>query len=84
MQINYQKAEQIILKAYPDSIVVAGMKGKDGYIFSIRPRNWEGDLLSPFFKVSFNDGTLTEYSPVMAPEEFKDAMRNPIYLMNKK
>lgn len=80
MKIGYKKAEEIILKAYPDSFIVAGMKGKDGYIFSIRPKKYKGDLLDSFFKVHFNDGLLAEYSTVMDPEEFKYAMRKPIYL----
>lgn len=77
MDVN--EAKKIILSKYKDSEIVSIMKLRNGYLFSIKPKNWkDGDiLLDPFFKVD-NNGNLSEYSPVMDPEEFKEAMRNVI------
>jgi hypothetical protein len=80
MQVQYAQAKRIILNAYPDSVVTSGMKLPNGYLFSIQPKTWKEDeiLLDPFFKVDGNTGKVTEYSPVMNPEEFKQALNNVI------
>lgn len=79
MSISYKKASEIILQQYPDSDITSAFKLPDGYLFCIKPKNWPQDeyLLDGFFKVS-NDGIMSEYSPVMDPEEFKESLKNEI------
>ena len=80
MKVSYEQAKHIVLDAYSDSIVTSGMRLRGGYLFSIQPKNWNKNeiLLDPFFKVDGSTGQLTEYSPVMNPEEFKQALQNVI------
>lgn len=77
--ITYKQAKTLILQKYSDSKIVGSFKIPTGYIFSLKPKSWKDDeyVLDGFFKVS-NEGKLTEYSPVMDPAEFKEALRNVI------
>lgn len=83
--MDHVRAEKIILQKYPDSIVNCCLKVPGGYVFGIQPKNWDVNdtLLGGYFKVSNIDGKLTEYSPVMDPEEFKNAMKKPVYMRKK-
>lgn len=78
--INYEKAKETLLKQLHDSNVVSSFDCGDGYIFSLKPKSWKDDdyVLDGLFKVSKTNGIITEYSPVMNPEEFKNAMSNRI------
>ena len=51
---------------------------KNGFLFSIRPKNTKDYVLDAFFKVT-HEGSIEEYSPVMNPKEFRNAMNNVIY-----
>lgn len=79
MSISYKQASETILKKYPDSDIIGAFKLTKGYLFSMKPKSWSQDdyVLDGFFKVS-DTGELSEYSPVMDPEEFKEALRNEI------
>ena len=79
MSISYKQASETILKKYSDSDIIGAFKLPDGYLFSIKPKSWSQDdyVLDGFFKVS-DTGELSEYSPVMDPEEFKEALQNEI------
>lgn len=83
--MTIEKAKKIVLNKYPDSIITTIMLLKDGYLFSIKPIDWDDSeiLLQPFFKVS-NKGVLSEYSSVANPLEFKEAMKNIIYSNRRK
>lgn len=83
--MTIEKAKKIVLDKYPDSIITTIMLLKDGYLFSIKPIDWDDSeiLLQPFFKVS-NGGVLSEYSSVANPLEFKEAMKNIIYSNRRK
>lgn len=78
--MTYERAKEIVLRKYPDSNVVASFKIQSGYVFSIKPKTWNDKeyVLDGFFKVSSDAGKITEYSPVMDPEEFKQALKNRI------
>lgn len=80
MSISYKKAAELILQKYSDSDIIGVFKLPDGYLFSIKPKSWSKDdyVLDGFFKVSSKTGGISEYSPVMDPEEFKEALRNKI------
>lgn len=77
--INHEIAANLIKKQYSESIIVASYKLKNGYLFSIRPKDLPVniELFDPFFKVS-NDGIITEYSPAMDPSEFKEALKHRV------
>lgn len=79
MSIQYKQASELILQSHPDSDIIGAFKLSDGYLFSMKPKSWSQDdyVLDGFFKVS-NDGVMSEYSPVMDPEEFKEALKNEI------
>lgn len=79
MSISYKKAVELILQKYSDSDIIGAFKLPDGYLFSIKPKSWSKDeyVLDGFFKVS-DAGVISEYSPVMDPEEFKEALQNEI------
>lgn len=83
--MTVERAKQIITNAHPDSIINSILEIPSGYVFGIQPKNWNKNdtLLGGFFKVSKDTGKLTEYSPVMDPEEFKAALKNPLYVRNK-
>ena len=79
MSISYKQASETILQKYSGSDIIGAFKLPDGYLFSIKPKYWSKDeyVLDGFFKVS-DTGELSEYSPVMDPEEFKEALQNEI------
>ena len=78
--MTYERAKEMILRKYADSNIVASFKIPSGYVFSIKPKNWNDEtyVLDGFFKVNSDTGKITEYSPVMDPEEFKKALNNRI------
>lgn len=83
--MEYKTARDIILKKHKDSIINTGSKLPDGgFLFSIQPKNWneKETLLQPFFKVTTN-GKVEEYSSVMNPKEFREAINNPIEVRKK-
>lgn len=85
MKLTVDGAKRIMEKAYPDSFVTSIMDSPKGYICSLKPKNWNPNemLMGNFFKVSKSDCKISEYSPVMDPEEFKLAMKNTVYLREK-
>lgn len=86
MSVSVERAKRIVLNAHSDSIINSILDVPSGYVFGIQPKNWNANdtLLGGYFKVSKQDGKLSEYSPVMDPEEFKNALRNPLYMRKKK
>lgn len=78
--MNYETCKRAILSKYSDSKVVGSFKTSNGYIFSLKPKSWGDDeyVLDGMFKVSFDGKSISEYSPVMDPEEFKQALKNRI------
>lgn len=74
---NYEIAKNRILTRFKTSNIICAMRMKDGFLFSIKPKNAKDYVLDAFFKVD-NNGNITDYSPVMNPEEFKEAMNNII------
>lgn len=85
MSITLENAKKKILEKYSDSIINSIMNTPSGYIFNIQPKFWgeKDTLLGGFFKVSKTDGKLTEYSTVMNPAEFREALKNTIYLRRR-
>ena len=82
MNVNTAKniVEDYVIKlSGVKSHAIFGFEVKDGFVFSLRPDKWPKDevLMDPFFKVSAS-GKVTEYSPVMDPEEFKEGMKDRI------
>lgn len=77
--ITFNDAKQKIQKAHKDSNVIGSYKMDDGFLFSLKPKEWKDEdyVLDGLFKVS-NTGIISEYSPVMNPEEFKETLRNQI------
>lgn len=78
--ITLEEAKKKVLSAHKDSVITSIMQLKDGYLFAIKPKNWNPKeiLLDPFFKVD-SKGKLTEYSPVMDTKEFGYALDHVIY-----
>ena len=80
MYITVNNAKQILLKKYPDSVVNAVLDTPSGYILYIQPKDWDKSkgICNGYFKINKTTGKISEYSPVMDPEEFKTAMKNRI------
>ena len=78
--LTYVYAKNIILKTHSDSKIVGSYKIPTGYVFSLKPKNWKKDeyVLDGFFKVSNETGKISEYSPIMNPDEFKEMFNNKI------
>jgi hypothetical protein len=79
--MNFKAIENSVIKLYPEGIVSAIMEIKDSFIVCLVPKNLKnGDIsLDSFFKVNKRTHEVTEYSPVMDPEEFKSALKNIVY-----
>ena len=78
----YIRAKKILLEKFKDSEILCAMTIKNGFLFSIKPKNAKDYVLDAFFKVT-HEGSIEEYSPVMNPKEFRNAMNNVIYSKNK-
>ena len=80
LMVNYEKAKNIVLLNYSDSIIMLAFDTNTKFIFSIRPEgfNIDDELLDPFFSVTKDTGILAEYSPLMDIEEFKNAVINRV------
>ena len=78
-KLSYFEAKAKVLRAYPGYIVLASNYLPDGYLFSTQP--WtvpQGEwYLGGHCKVTYA-GEVLDYSPVMDPEEFKEALKHPI------
>lgn len=79
---KYIEAKNKMLNKFKDSEILCVMKMKDGFLFSIKPKKTTDYVLDAFFKVN-NYGKIEEYSPVMNPKEFKEAMKNIVYSKSK-
>ena len=77
--ITYENAKNIVSKNNLGAILDSSYKLSDGYLFLAVPKDLpeEDFVLGGYFKVAFS-GQLQEYSPVMNPEEFKQALINRI------
>lgn len=78
--VTYDDAKSIILKTHSDSKINGSYKIPTGYVFSLKPKNWKKDeyVLDGFFKVSNETGKISEYSPTMNLDEFKEMFNNKI------
>ena len=76
-----KNAGDLVLKEYKDGVVSAIMELDNAFIVCLIPKNLkDGDIsLDSFFKVEKSSGKVSEYSPVMDPEEFKKALKNIVY-----
>lgn len=79
--MDFKEAGNIVAKEYPDGIVSAIMEIDNSFIICLIPKNLKpGDIsLDSFFKVDKKTKKISEYSPVMDPEEFKKALKNIVY-----
>lgn len=79
--MNINEATKIILSKYSDSIVRTAMESEEAYLFAIEPKDWDQgvEILGNLFKVDRSTGAISEYSPVMDPEEFKYFLKHVVY-----
>ena len=79
--MDFKEAGNLVIKEYSEGIVEAVMDSGNSFIVSIIPKNLkDGDMsLDSFFKVDKKTKKVSEYSPVMDPEEFKKALKNIVY-----
>lgn len=69
-------AKSIVLKNHSDSIVVGSFELKDGFVFSLQPKDLKDDyILDGFFKIDKSTGKESEYSPLLNIEEFREAIK---------
>ena len=81
---SFEEAYPNIEINFPDWVINAVYQINSGYIFSIAPTDIEKDsyVLGGFYKIRKNDGGVEEYSPVMNPKEFREALSCRIRQLN--
>ena len=80
-KLSYIEAKEKILKTFPDCTIRGSNRLPDGYLFVVHPQHVpDGEFYhGGLFKVT-DAGEIEGYSPVMNPEEFKEALKHPIEL----
>ena len=79
--MDAKNAGNLVLKECKNATISTIMELNNSFIVCIVPNNLkDGDIsLDSFFKVEKSSGKVSEYSPVMDPEEFKKALKNIVY-----
>lgn len=83
--LTYEEANSLVLKRHRDCKVTSTMDAGNSFIITLRPNYFREDqiVLDGFFRVDKRTKQISEYSPVMDPEEFKKAMKNVVYKEEK-
>lgn len=79
--ISYKEANELLLSNHKDSIVISTMDAGDKFIIAIEPNNLKKGqyVLDALFTVNKRTKEIKEYSPVMDPKEYKEAMKHEVY-----
>lgn len=74
--MTYEEAIKSVLSKHKDCKCTSVLDMKSKYIVSIQPNNWNpGEmLLDPYFSVDKKTGKVSEWTPIMDPEGFKNAL----------
>lgn len=79
--MKYSEAMNLVSKKHKDSIIVQVLDAGDSFIIALEPKDLKkGDIsFDSFFKVNKRTESITEYSPIEDPEEFKKALDHEVY-----
>lgn len=79
--LTYEEANKILLEHHKDSHVTCTMDAGKKFIIMLKPNSYKEDqvVLDNTFTVDKLTKEISEYSPVMDPEEFKAAMNKVVY-----
>ena len=78
--MTFEKAMERVLSGHKNCKVTSVMDIKDNFVVAIEPNNWNQDeiLMDPFFAVNKQTGKVSEWTPIMDPEGFKQALAHGI------
>ena len=78
--MTYREAIKKVLSKHKDCKCTSVLDMKSIFVVSIQPNNWNpGEmLLDPYFSVEKKTGTVSEWTPVMDPEGFKEALASGV------
>lgn len=79
--LTYEEANELVLREHKDAHVNQTFDAGKKYIIDLEPNNLKSGVtsLDGFFAVDKLTKKVSEYSPVMDPEEFKAAMKKVVY-----
>lgn len=79
--LTYEEANELVLKKYKDSHVNQTLDAGKVFIIDLEPNGLKAGTISldGFFAVDKLTKEVSEYSPVMKPEEFKVALKKVVY-----
>lgn len=74
--MTYEEAIKSVLSKHKGCKCTSVLDMKSKFIVSIQPNNWNpGEmLLDPYFSVDKKTGKVSEWTPIMDPEGFKNAL----------
>lgn len=78
--MTYKDAIKKVLSKHKDCKCTSVLDMKSAFIVSIQPKNWNQDemLLDPYFAVDKKTGKISEWTPIMDPEGFKEAIASGV------
>lgn len=79
--LTYEEANKLVLEKHKDAHVTCTMDAGKKFIIALKPNSYDNDkfVLDGTFAVDKLTKKVSEYSPVMDPEEFKAAMKRVVY-----
>lgn len=79
--LTFEEANKLVLKDHKDAHINQTFDAGKKFIIDLEPNNLKEGVtsLDGFFSVDKVSGEVKEYSPVMDPEEFKNAMKHIVY-----
>lgn len=78
--MTYEEAIKNVLSKHKDCKCTSVLDMKNAFVVSIEPKNWKQDemLLDPYFSVDKKTGKVSEWTPIMDPEGFKQAVASGV------
>lgn len=78
--MTYEEAIKKVLSKHKDCKCTSVLDMKNAFVVSIEPKNWKQDeiLMDPFFAVNKKTGAVSEWTPIMDPEGFKEALASGV------
>lgn len=78
--MTYEEAIKKVLSKHKDCKCTSVLDMKNAFVVSIEPKNWNQEemLLDPYFSVDKKTGKVSEWTPIMDPEGFKEALASGV------
>lgn len=78
--MTYDEAIKKVLSKHKDCKCTSVLDMKSIFVVSIQPNDWNpGEMLmDPYFSVNKKTGKISEWTPIMDPEGFKEALASGV------